>query len=47
MPLYTMSGKRTTIAERDNTSEEERMAEIKARLFTLFDEGEAKEREYE
>jgi hypothetical protein len=46
MTLYTMSGKRTTIAERDNTSEEERMAEIRARLFTLFDEGEAKEREY-
>jgi murein DD-endopeptidase MepM/ murein hydrolase activator NlpD len=47
MPLYTMSGKRTTIAERDSTSEEERIAEIKARLFTLFDEEDEKEREYE
>jgi hypothetical protein len=46
MTLYTMSGKRTTREERDNTSEEERLAEIRARLFTLFDEGEAKEREY-
>jgi murein DD-endopeptidase MepM/ murein hydrolase activator NlpD len=47
MPLYTMSGKRTTIAERDSTSEEERIAEIKARLFTLFDEEDEREREYE
>jgi murein DD-endopeptidase MepM/ murein hydrolase activator NlpD len=45
MPLYTMSGKKTTIAERDSTSEEERIAEIKARLFTLFDEED--ERDYE
>jgi hypothetical protein len=46
MTLYTMSGKRTTIEERDSTSEEERMAEVRARLFTLFDDDAEKEREY-
>jgi hypothetical protein len=47
MTLYTMSGKRTTIEERDSTSEEERMAEIRARLFNLFDDDEEREREYD
>jgi hypothetical protein len=46
MTLYTMSGKRTTIEERDSTTEEERMAEVRARLFTLFDDDDEKEREY-
>jgi hypothetical protein len=46
MTLYTMSGKRTTIEERDSTTEEERMAEVRARLFTLFDDDAEKEREY-
>jgi hypothetical protein len=46
MTLYTMSGKRTTIAERDSMSEEERMADVRSKLFTLFDEDE-REREME
>jgi hypothetical protein len=41
-----MSGKRTTIEERDSTTEEERMAEVRARLFTLFDDDDEREREY-
>jgi hypothetical protein len=45
--LYTMSGAETTIAERDSMTEEQRQAEIRSKLFTLFDEDKERERELE